>query len=424
MKTLRLTSNGPEVELLQLALKRAGYYTGKLDGSFGPLTQAAVLRFQTAQGLTRDGVVGAITWGRLMPYITGYTTHMIKRGDTLNALARRYGTSIQAILTANPSLTDAASLRVGQVIRIPLGFDVVPTNISYTSELLGLIIEGLKTRYPFIGTGSIGTSVMGSPLHRLTIGTGDNKVTFNASHHANEWITTPVLMKYLEQYAKAVSLGGSIAGTAAKELYEKTTLDMIPMVNPDGVDLVNGFLTAGNPYYENAKAMNKPSVPFPSGWKANINGVDLNLNYPAEWERAKQIKYAQGYTSPGPRDFVGPEPLSEPESRAMYAFTQSAEYRLVMAYHAQGEVIYWKFMDYNPPQSREIGEVFSRLSGYLLDVTPEESGYAGYKDWFIQQYNRPGYTIEVGMGENPLPISQFDKIYMDNVGMLTAALMI
>lgn len=50
--------------------------------------------------------------------------------------------------------------------------------------------------------------------------------------------------------------------------------------------------------------------------------------------------------------------------------------------------------------------------------TPYNSSFAGFKDWFIQNYNLPGYTIEAGLGENPLPISQFNQIYEDNVGIL------
>ena len=61
-------------------------------------------------------------------------------------------------------------------------------------------------------------------------------------------------------------------------------------------------------------------------------------------------------------------------------------------------------------------------SGYTLEITPESSGYAGYKDWFIQEYNRPGYTVEVGRGVNPLPLAQFPEIYEDNVGLMAQAL--
>ena len=81
-------------------------------------------------------------------------------------------------------------------------------------------------------------------------------------------------------------------------------------------------------------------------------------------------------------------------------------------------VIYYKFLDYNPPRADEIGQALSRVSGYTLETTPYASGFAGYKDWFIQTYNRPGYTIEAGQGENPLPLSQFPAIYRDNLGIL------
>ena len=57
-------------------------------------------------------------------------------------------------------------------------------------------------------------------------------------------------------------------------------------------------------------------------------------------------------------------------------------------------------------------------AGYLLANVPYNSSFAGYKDWFIQDYNKPGFTIEAGLGNNPLPISQFDKIYHDNLGIL------
>ena len=113
-----------------------------------------------------------------------------------------------------------------------------------------------------------------------------------------------------------------------------------------------------------------------------------------------------------------------PESLAVYNFTLAHNFRLVIAYHTQGRDIYWKFLDFNPPNSENIGKQFSNVSGYNLETTPYASSFAGYKDWFIQQYNRPGYTIEVGLGENPLPISQFDTIYSENIGILVLGLIL
>ena len=146
--------------------------------------------------------------------------------------------------------------------------------------------------------------------------------------------------------------------------------------------------------------------------------MDLNLQFPAEWEIAREIKYSQGFNKPAPRDFVGYGPLTEPESLAIYDFTLSHNFRLTIAYHTQGKEIYWNFQNINPPDGYKIGLRFSEVSGYKLTEVPYNSSFAGYKDWFIQTYNRPGYTIEAGLGENPLPISQFNQIYSDNLGIL------
>ena len=111
-------------------------------------------------------------------------------------------------------------------------------------------------------------------------------------------------------------------------------------------------------------------------------------------------------------------PLTEPEALAIYDFTLSHNFSLIIAYHTQGQEIYWNFQNINPPRGYEIGTRFASSSGYLLTDVPYNSSFAGYKDWFIQTYNKPGYTVEAGIGENPLPISQFDEIYKDNLGIL------
>lgn len=90
----------------------------------------------------------------------------------------------------------------------------------------------------------------------------------------------------------------------------------------------------------------------------------------------------------------------------------------MIAYHTQGKEIYWQFQNYTPFKSQQIANTFATVSGYEVAETPYNSSFAGYKDWFIQEYRKPGFTIEAGIGENPLPISQFNQIYNDNIGIL------
>ena len=253
----------------------------------------------------------------------------------------------------------------------------------------------------------------------ITIGNGKKEVFYNAAFHANEWITIPVLLKFAEEYAMAYAANRRFYGVDPAILFREFRLYLLPLVNPDGVDLVNGMpLEEQFQLRAQQIASDYPDIPFPSGWKANIEGIDLNLQFPAGWEQARAIKYAQGYTSPAPRDFVGTGPLVAQESKAVYDLTQRSNFLLILAYHTQGKTIYWKYKDYEPERSYEIARYFGEVSGYAVEETPSESGNAGYKDWFILEYNRPGYTIEAGEGENPLPMSQFPEIYQDNVGIL------
>lgn len=300
---------------------------------------------------------------------------------------------------------------------------IVNTTQPITAESCDRMILSLVGTYPFCRTELLTSTVFQRPIRSLVIGNGPRKVLYSAAHHANEWITALVLLKFAEDLAQVIQNGSLLGGMDARDLASKVTIYMVPMVDPDGVDLVVGAIEPDSIQYNLARRIseNFPSIPFPDGWKANLLGVDLNLNYPAGWLMAREIKFSQGFTQPAPRDYIGRAPLNQTETRALAGYTEAVDPELVLAYHTQGKEIYWQFKDYEVPGARELGERLAQVSGYALADTPYASSFAGYKDWFIQEFRRPGYTVEAGIGVNPLPITQFDEIYKDNLPLLLTA---
>ena len=293
---------------------------------------------------------------------------------------------------------------------------IVETNVPFTSESCNRMILQLVEAYSFCRSEVLTTTAFGRPIRTLVIGNGPRRVLYTAAHHANEWITAYILLKFAEDLCS-----GAIPN--ARQILDTATIYMVPMVDPDGVDLVVGAIAPGTVQYETARTLAEryPAIPFPDGWKANLLGVDLNLQYPAGWLQAREIKFSQGFTLPGPRDYVGRAPLNQLETQALADYTELLDPELVLAYHTQGKEIYWTFEDIEVPGARQLGEAMSEASGYTLADVPYNSAFAGYKDWFIQEFRRPGYTIEAGLGVNPLPLTQFDEIYADNLPILNIA---
>ena len=105
-------------------------------------------------------------------------------------------------------------------------------------------------------------------------------------------------MKFIEDYCVSYNANTNLFGYNIRNLFNATTIYIMPMVNPDGVDLVTGYYDTNGSIYRSFESISSryPDIPFPNGWKANFNGVDLNLQFPAGWEQAKEIKYSQGFT--------------------------------------------------------------------------------------------------------------------------------
>lgn len=350
--------------------------------------------------------------------IPGFVTvnYQIRQGDTLWSIAQNRNLPVDALFLVNPDL-NPNRLQVGQTIRVPqrVTSRLINGKQNYDYNILMNDIKKLQSVYPFLQTPTIGSSVLGRNIPEILLGNGAKRVHYNGSFHANEWITTPILMTFLNDYLLSLTNQQQIRGISTPFLYQQTLLSIVPMVNPDGVDLVLHGPPEDEPWHSQVIEWNNGSLDF-SGWKANIRGVDLNDQFPAKWalERDRNPK------EPGPRDYGGEKPLSEPEAIAMADLTKNMDFARVLAFHTQGEVIYWGFENLEPPENEVLAEEFSRVSGY--EPVKTTNSFAGYKDWFIQDWRRPGFTVELGKGVNPLPLSQFDEIYENVLGIFLSGL--
>lgn len=155
---------------------------------------------------------------------------------------------------------------------------IINETIPYSFSILKQNLSSLSSNYPFLQVHSIGKSVLSKDIYLIKIGKGKRKVFYSASYHANEWITSLLLMKFLEEFCIAYQNNQTIYGISAKDIFNCVTIYLVPMVNPDGVTLLT------DPSFKNTSAYQKcfsisqayPDIPFPYGWKANINGVDFS----------------------------------------------------------------------------------------------------------------------------------------------------
>jgi len=289
-------------------------------------------------------------------------------------------------------------------------------NGKYSFNVMEEQIIKLVNVYSFLTLSEIGKSVQGRILYCITLGHGKRRIHINGAHHGNEWITSIIIMKSIEILCELIKNKKLSSPNNAYDLLEKMTYDFVPMVNPDGVELcVNGIKDTYQLKY--FRDLNEGLLNF-SRWKANARGVDLNRNYNAGFDDYKLIT-KKSY--PSYQSYQGDSPECEPESRALVKLTKKRHYEIVFAYHTQGEVIYWTYKDIVIDKAKEYAKMFSEASGYPLELPEPFAASGGYKDWFILYFNKPGFTIECGYGENPIDVSQIESIIVKTLPMLLLA---
>lgn len=297
----------------------------------------------------------------------------------------------------------------------------------YTYQRMEADIQLLKARYEGVTVDSIGTTVDGRNIYRIVIGNpnADKKMLVLASIHAREYITTPLVMRQIQEMLDRKANGE----TALNEV----CIQFVPMANPDGVEIsqrtLNGLTKDSSKQsvrriieswsdwglLENQDKYNW----YLNKWKNNVNGVDLNHNFPTPgWA---QLNDNRGKASS--EFYKGPSAASEPETQAIIKLVNEQKFSQVLNYHAQGQIIYWSQMHAAKEvleKDKAMGLIAARRTGYaLVDPSADGSRYgAGFKDWLDWEKGIPNITLEVGLGVSPVPENQIEKIWQQNKGLL------
>ncbi|MEK4564816.1 M14 family metallopeptidase [Alkalihalobacillus sp. FSL R5-0424] len=341
-------------------------------------------------------------------------TYLATIGDTVSIIAFKHGIRPIDILLLNPSIRfEQDYIYPGMRVQIPEHASLQLT-ISEEDDLLceygHAQLENDRIRLEKLGLKStiIGHSVMGQPIYAWSIGVGKRSCFYSGGWHANEWHTSKFLSRFFLEAVNHLKQDKKWHGYSLTDLFASIQLHIVPMVNPDGIDLVLQGIYDGHPHQRNVLEINQGIKRF-NHWSANIRGVDLNHQWPAGWDEE-----AKGSPKkPWPRHYGGPHPLSEPEAMAVYQYVQRIEPDYVLAFHSQGQVIYWGYRNLESKQSKEMVDKLCQVSSYTAVHTADSD--AGFKDWFIKETNRSGFTIEVGTGINPLPPQSFSEIWTNNV---------
>ena len=99
----------------------------------------------------------------------------------------------------------------------------------------------------------------------LNSGTGLKEVFYSGSIHANEWITSLLLMKFIENYCISYNNNSKLYGYSVRELFNNVSIYIMPMVNPDGVDLnISSSKKSTRSFTARNISNNFSDIPFPS----------------------------------------------------------------------------------------------------------------------------------------------------------------
>ena len=272
-------------------------------------------------------------------------------------------------------------------------------------------VRVLAECYDFLGFSYLTESIMGRGIPLLTIGEGQKQIFYIGAHHGAERITAAVLIKFVAEFCAHAKRGTAVCGMNLSYIMKTCTIYVVPMLNPDGVEISANGVPADSLWHSRLVKMNG-SHNF-THWQANARGVDLNHNYDADFEEYKKLEPTLGIRGGCASKYSGEAPESEPETGALCNYLRFNKPSALMTLHTQGREIYYTNGGMYPSTSKAAAAKLAELTGYKLNIPTGTAAYGGLTDFCIQKLGVPAFTLECGKGKNPLPKSELSLIYSD-----------
>jgi len=238
-------------------------------------------------------------------------------------------------------------------------------------------------------------------------------VYFMGAHHSREPISTEVVMGIINHLTSKYGVDDAVTN-----MVNEAEIYIIPMVNPDGHEIVLDQLNTN--WRKNAADGDGNGVlNYNSG---SVDGVDPNRNYGWEFggDGSSGDQTAETYR--------GPSAFSEPETAAMRDLLATHHFTTGISYHSYSELVLWPYA-YSASSLAPDHEALEELGVNMAESIPRIIGSGHYTpeqsndlypasgvtdDWAYGKHGIFCYTVELGQEFIP-PSPQVPNIVADNI---------
>ena len=328
-------------------------------------------------------------------------------------------------LFGSGTATSGSSNVLNALSTVPLPAGYYCSNVgTYTYQEMQVDLNSLKATYPKMQMDVLGNTIDGRQLYHVVVGnpSAPHKILVHGGIHAREYISSQLVMREIVALLEMQQNNLLYHGQSVATLLQNTCIHFVPMVNPDGMTLVQGGVDALNTQAAKTMVMSMAAqdqvtdlATYLRKWKNNINGVNLNRNFDAFWQEA-----TPKVDHPSNMFYKGTGPESEVESKALANLCRQIMPDYTISYHTQGRVIYWYFGETGnyKAKGQYLANVVHQNTGYTISNTWSQTDAAGFKDWAVQKLDIPSVTIELGRGTSPVDESQITQMWTENDGIL------